>query len=130
MECGGSQRESDWSTLSHEEFFKTMNIWQKFFWQELKIFDFVYMWFAINIFEKFISTFVKHLALKLFQVEKSSAFKCGTFGAANIQTRCLATGDFKGHLAIWLVILFLWIDLNENHDNERRRERETFPLTY
>ena len=34
-------------------------------------------------------------------VEKSSTFKCGTFGAASTTTRFLATGDFKGKLAIW-----------------------------
>ena len=72
-----------------------------------------------NIFKKLIYTLVKHLTLKLFQVEKSSAFKCGTFGAANVQTRCLATGDFKGNLAIWLVILFLWINLNENNNSDK-----------
>jgi len=34
-------------------------------------------------------------------LEKSATFKCGTFGAANTTTRFLATGDFKGKLAIW-----------------------------
>lgn len=34
-------------------------------------------------------------------LEKSTTFKCGTFGAANLTTRFFATGDFKGKLAIW-----------------------------
>jgi len=37
----------------------------------------------------------------LKDLEKSAAFKCGTFGAASVQTRCLATGDFNGNLSIW-----------------------------
>ncbi|XP_055880420.1 dynein axonemal assembly factor 10-like [Biomphalaria glabrata] len=34
-------------------------------------------------------------------VEKSKAFKCGTFGASSLQNRYLATGDFSGKLQIW-----------------------------
>jgi len=34
-------------------------------------------------------------------VEKSGTFKCGTFGAANVTSRFLATGDFKGKLNTW-----------------------------
>ncbi|KAH9507210.1 WD repeat-containing protein 92 [Bulinus truncatus] len=34
-------------------------------------------------------------------VEKSKAFKCGTFGASSLQSRHLATGDFSGKLQIW-----------------------------
>ncbi|KAI8487592.1 PREDICTED: WD repeat-containing protein 92-like [Branchiostoma belcheri] len=33
--------------------------------------------------------------------EKAKAFKCGTFGAASLQQRNLATGDFDGKLSIW-----------------------------
>ena len=38
------------------------------------------------------------------QTEKPKAFKCGTFGAAQMETRHLATGDFDGNLNIWSVI--------------------------
>ena len=37
----------------------------------------------------------------LCQVEKRSAFKCGTFGATSLQERHLATGDFNGELMTW-----------------------------
>ncbi|XP_065662372.1 dynein axonemal assembly factor 10 isoform X3 [Hydra vulgaris] len=37
----------------------------------------------------------------LSDIEKSSSFKCGTFGAADLQSRCIATGDFNGKLGIW-----------------------------
>lgn len=37
----------------------------------------------------------------LSDIEKSNSFKCGTFGAANLQTRFFATGDFNGKLDIW-----------------------------
>jgi len=35
------------------------------------------------------------------QVEKSKAFKCGTYGASSLRDRYLATGDFEGKLNIW-----------------------------
>jgi hypothetical protein len=35
------------------------------------------------------------------QVEKTSAFKCGTYGASSLRDRYLATGDFEGKLNIW-----------------------------
>ncbi|XP_065833350.1 dynein axonemal assembly factor 10-like [Oscarella lobularis] len=37
----------------------------------------------------------------LAEVEKRSAFKCGTFGATSLQERHLATGDFNGELMTW-----------------------------
>ncbi|XP_065682235.1 dynein axonemal assembly factor 10 isoform X2 [Hydra vulgaris] len=37
----------------------------------------------------------------LSDIEKSSSFKCGTFGAADLQSRCIATGDFNGKLGVW-----------------------------
>ncbi|XP_038071496.1 WD repeat-containing protein 92-like [Patiria miniata] len=37
----------------------------------------------------------------LQEVEKKEAFRCGTFGASNINQRHLATGDFDGNLRIW-----------------------------
>lgn len=33
--------------------------------------------------------------------EKPAALKCGTFGASSYEDRRLATGDFKGELAVW-----------------------------
>ena len=36
-----------------------------------------------------------------FQIEKSKAFKCGTFGASSLQQRYMATGDFDGKMQIW-----------------------------
>ena len=38
---------------------------------------------------------------KVVEVEKPSAFKCGTFGASGISDRNLATGDFSGKICIW-----------------------------
>jgi hypothetical protein len=35
------------------------------------------------------------------EVEKPSAFKCGTFGASSLVDRRLATGNFAGKLQIW-----------------------------
>ena len=35
------------------------------------------------------------------EVEKPSAFKCGTFGASSIVERRCATGNFEGKLQIW-----------------------------
>ena len=47
---------------------------------------------------------IKYLNNVLFlQSEHSKAFKCGTFGASNIQQRHLATGNFDGRLQIWFV---------------------------
>jgi WD repeat-containing protein 92 len=41
-------------------------------------------------------------SLKLVtELEKKSAFKCGTFGASSIVDRKLATGNFEGALQIW-----------------------------
>ncbi|XP_072491474.1 dynein axonemal assembly factor 10 [Notamacropus eugenii] len=37
----------------------------------------------------------------LREIEKAKPFKCGTFGAASLQQRYLATGDFDGNLNIW-----------------------------
>ncbi|KAM3850788.1 dynein axonemal assembly factor 10 [Vipera latastei] len=37
----------------------------------------------------------------LREIEKSRPIKCGTFGAASLQQRYLATGDFGGNLNIW-----------------------------
>jgi len=37
----------------------------------------------------------------LKDAEKACAFKCGTFGAANLNTRFFATGDFDGKLCTW-----------------------------
>ncbi|KAG8323518.1 dynein axonemal assembly factor 10 [Homalodisca vitripennis] len=34
-------------------------------------------------------------------VEKNTAFKCGTFGASSLRQRHLATGDFEGKLQMW-----------------------------
>ncbi|KAL6068678.1 hypothetical protein STEG23_012518, partial [Scotinomys teguina] len=34
-------------------------------------------------------------------IEKAKPIKCGTFGAASLQQRYLATGDFDGNLHIW-----------------------------
>lgn len=40
--------------------------------------------------------------LKLLrEIEKAKPIKCGTFGAASLQQRFLATGDFGGNLHIW-----------------------------
>jgi hypothetical protein len=33
--------------------------------------------------------------------EKKEAFKCGTFGAASVEERHLATGDFEGNMRVW-----------------------------
>mmetsp|Transcript_23191 Transcript_23191/g.60657 ORF Transcript_23191/g.60657 Transcript_23191/m.60657 type:complete len:359 (-) Transcript_23191:246-1322(-) len=33
--------------------------------------------------------------------EKPAGFKCGTFGGSRMEERHLATGDFKGNLAVW-----------------------------
>jgi WD repeat-containing protein 92 len=33
--------------------------------------------------------------------EKKNAFKCGTFGAASLEERHIATGDFEGHMMVW-----------------------------
>ena len=35
------------------------------------------------------------------EMEKKSAFKCGTFGTSSNLDRKLATGNFDGHLQIW-----------------------------
>ena len=35
------------------------------------------------------------------QSEKRHSFKCGTFGAASLHKRRLATGDFGGWLSVW-----------------------------
>uniref|UniRef100_UPI00358F3E1A dynein axonemal assembly factor 10 isoform X1 n=1 Tax=Myxine glutinosa TaxID=7769 RepID=UPI00358F3E1A len=35
------------------------------------------------------------------EVEKATPFKCGTFGAANLADRHLATGDVSGTLSVW-----------------------------
>jgi hypothetical protein len=35
------------------------------------------------------------------EVEKPSAFKCGTFGASSLIEQRLATGNFTGQLQIW-----------------------------
>nr|XP_054758937.1 dynein axonemal assembly factor 10-like [Lytechinus pictus] len=37
----------------------------------------------------------------IHEVEKKEAFKCGTFGAASLKQRDLATGDFNGNMRIW-----------------------------
>ncbi|KAL4237762.1 WD repeat-containing protein 92 [Mactra antiquata] len=51
---------------------------------------------ALQIYE------VSHGDLNLVkEAEKSKAFKCGTFGASNLQQRYLATGDFDGKMSIW-----------------------------
>ncbi|KAL0276141.1 UNVERIFIED_CONTAM: hypothetical protein PYX00_003776 [Menopon gallinae] len=34
-------------------------------------------------------------------IEKSKAFKCGTFGASSLRERHFATGDFEGRLQVW-----------------------------
>ncbi|XP_031554610.1 WD repeat-containing protein 92-like [Actinia tenebrosa] len=45
---------------------------------------------------------VSHGDIKLLKdVEKKTAFKCGTFGASSLQQRYLATGDFEGKMMIW-----------------------------
>lgn len=38
---------------------------------------------------------------EITQVEKPKALKCGTFGASNVTSRCLATGDFEGKVQVW-----------------------------
>jgi len=35
------------------------------------------------------------------QIEKSKAFKCGTFGGSRLENRYLSTGDFGGNLHVW-----------------------------
>lgn len=35
------------------------------------------------------------------KIEKAKPIKCGTFGAASLQQRYLATGDFAGSLNVW-----------------------------
>ena len=37
----------------------------------------------------------------LKESEPSTSIKCGTFAASSLQTRHLATGDFKGNLHVW-----------------------------
>ncbi|XP_066849500.1 dynein axonemal assembly factor 10 [Anser cygnoides] len=37
----------------------------------------------------------------LREIEKAKPIKCGTFGAASLQQRYLATGDFGGSLNVW-----------------------------
>ena len=37
------------------------------------------------------------------QIQKPSAFKCGTFAGSSLASRHLATGDFAGHLMVWCV---------------------------
>ena len=37
----------------------------------------------------------------VLQTEKKNSIKCGTFGAASMHQRHLATGDFAGKLNIW-----------------------------
>ncbi|XP_045150127.1 dynein axonemal assembly factor 10 isoform X2 [Echinops telfairi] len=45
---------------------------------------------------------IQHGELKLLkEIEKAKPIKCGTFGAASLQQRYLATGDFGGNLHIW-----------------------------
>lgn len=45
---------------------------------------------------------VSHGDIKLVHdIEKSKAFKCGTFGASSLQQRYMATGDFDGKMQIW-----------------------------
>ncbi|XP_045405707.1 dynein axonemal assembly factor 10 isoform X2 [Lemur catta] len=45
---------------------------------------------------------IQHGDLKLLrEIEKAKPIKCGTFGAASLQQRYLATGDFGGNLHIW-----------------------------
>ncbi|XP_012929536.1 WD repeat-containing protein 92 isoform X3 [Heterocephalus glaber] len=45
---------------------------------------------------------IQHGDLKLLrEIEKTKPIKCGTFGAASLQQRYLATGDFGGNLHIW-----------------------------
>ncbi|ESO86209.1 hypothetical protein LOTGIDRAFT_220887 [Lottia gigantea] len=45
---------------------------------------------------------VAHGDVKLVHdIEKSKAFKCGTFGASSLQQRYLATGGFDGKVQIW-----------------------------
>lgn len=41
------------------------------------------------------------LLLLFLQIEKAKPIKCATFGAASLQQRHLATGDFAGSLSIW-----------------------------
>lgn len=43
-------------------------------------------------------------SLALNQSEKKVSFRCGTFGAANLHQRRLATGNFAGQLQIWSVV--------------------------
>lgn len=42
-----------------------------------------------------------NVSIPYVQVEKSKAFKCGTYGASSLRDRYLATGDFEGKLNIW-----------------------------
>lgn len=37
---------------------------------------------------------------KVKELTKKSAFKCGTFGAANLRNRHMAIGDFNGRLQV------------------------------
>lgn len=51
---------------------------------------------ALQIYE------VSHGEVKcIIDVQKSKAFKCGTFGASSLANRHLATGNFEGTLNIW-----------------------------
>lgn len=34
------------------------------------------------------------------QIERPNGIKCGTFDASSLETRYLATGDYKGYLSI------------------------------
>lgn len=38
---------------------------------------------------------------KISDKETPSSMKCGTFAASSLQSRNLATGDFRGHLCVW-----------------------------
>ncbi|XP_063129564.1 dynein axonemal assembly factor 10 isoform X2 [Rattus norvegicus] len=57
-------------------------------------------WMRWNGVPVVVSYLAGHSALN-HQIEKAKPIKCGTFGAASLQQRFLATGDFDGNLHIW-----------------------------
>jgi len=51
---------------------------------------------ALNVYE------ISHREVSVVkESETPSSLKCGTFGASSLQSRNLATGDFKGKLNVW-----------------------------
>lgn len=59
---------------------------------------------AINIYElqKGEAKCIKevYLFIIIMKIERPNGIKCGTFDASSLETRYLATGDYKGYLSI------------------------------